>query len=543
VIRNRLLHTTSTISAALAMAALFSASTLLAQQASQSPRELTLTQGKSLVVNTAAPIERVAVGFGDIAEARAVAPTEVLLDGKAPGETSLIIWQSGGTKLFFDVIVRANTAPAAARLETLRQRIVQELPGQDISVDVDGGVVFLRGSVRDMTSSERAVAIASTAGKVVNLLYVDVPPTDIQILLKVQFASVDRNAAKELGANIISTGGANTLARVSTGQFQPPAPTQVGGTGTSTFTLNDALNVFLFRPDINLGATIRAFETRGLAEILAEPNVLAINGKPANFLAGGEFPYPILQGGQGGVGTVTVAFRQFGVRINFLPVVTARGTIRLDVAPEVSALDYSAGLTVQGFTVPGLATRRVETEVELKSGQSFVIGGLLDRRLTETINKIPLLGDIPLLGKLFQSKAANNRRDELLVVVTPEIVRPAEQGQVPHLEFPQPLEGPNQAPQTPPVSVTGAVAPPTGQRIPVEQLVQQLKTESEMNLQQRSQVSSWPGSQPLPGWGPGPAPQTPSAPSATPTAPAAPSPAATPPATSATSPPAATPQE
>jgi pilus assembly protein CpaC len=540
VIRNRLLHTTSTISAALAMAALFSASTLLAQQASQGPRELVLTQGKSLVVNTAAPIERVAVGFGDIAEARAVAPTEVLLDGKAPGETSLIIWQSGGTKLFFDVIVRANAAPATARLEALRQRIAQELPGQGISVDVDGSVVFLRGSVRDLTSSDRAMAIASTAGKVVNLLYVDVPPSDVQILLKVQFASVDRNATKELGANIISTGAANTIGRVSTGQFQPPTPDQVGGTGSTTFTLSDALNVFLFRPDINLGATIRAFESRGLAEILAEPNVLAINGKPANFLAGGEFPYPILQGGQGGVGTITVAFRQFGVRINFVPVVTARGTIRLNVAPEVSALDYSAGLTVQGFTVPGLATRRVETEVELKSGQSFVIGGLLDRRLTETISRVPLLGDIPLLGKLFRSKAANNRHEELLVVVTPEIVRPAEQEQVPHLEFPRPLEGSDQAPRTPGVSVTGAPAPPAGQKIPVEQLTQQLKIESEMKLQQASQVSSWPGAQSLPGWGPGSTSQTPSAPSATPTAPA---PAATPPATSASSPPAATPQE
>src|SRR6266536_1492264 len=183
--------------------------------------------------------------------------------------------------------------------------------------------------------------------------------------------------------NLISTGATNTIGRVTTGQFSPPTvvPTQTG----TTLTLSDALNIFLFRNDLNLGATIKALQTRGLFEILAEPNVLAINGKQASFLAGGEFPYPTLQGGGGGIGTVTVAFREFGVRINFLPVITPRGTIRLDVAPEVSALDFAAGLNIQGFTVPGLSTRRVQTEIELTSGQSFAIGGLLDRRLQETM--------------------------------------------------------------------------------------------------------------------------------------------------------------
>ena len=471
---------------------------LQAQAPQQTARELTLTVGKSLVVNSAASIERVAVGFGDVAEARAITPKEVLLDGKAPGETSLIIWQEGGSKLFFDVVVRPNATPARTKLENLQRRIQEEVPGQTVQVSIDGDAVFLRGTVKDLLDAQRAAAIAATAGKVTNLLYVTVPPTDTQILLKVQFATVDRNVVSDLGLNLISTGGTNTVGRVSTNQFQAPAPDTVGGTQSSTFKISDALNIFLFRPDLNLGATIKALETRGLVEILAEPNVLAINGKQASFLSGGEFPYPILQGGGGGIGTVTVAFREFGVRINFLPVITPRGTIRLDVAPEVSALDYTAGLTIQGFTIPGLATRRVETEVELETGQSFAIGGLLDRRLTQTMEKIPLLSSVPLLGKLFQSRTLNKTNNELLVIVTPEIVHPAATAKMPQLAFPTPLWGDDKVPRTPGTNETGPANAAAGERIPVEQLMQQLKTESEMKLKQGKDLTTWPSSQPLP---------------------------------------------
>lgn len=455
-----------------------------AQTTPQSSRELVLTAGKSLVVNSAVNIERIAVGFGDVAEARAVGPKEVLIDAKAPGETSLIIWQEGGNKLFFDVVVRANTTNLRTRLETLRRQIEEQLPGQNIKANFENDSIFLSGTAKDLVSVERAAAIASAVGRVVNLLYVDVPPTDAQILLKVQFASVDRNNTTELGLNLISTGATNTIGRVTTGQFGAPnlnnSPVQ-----NPLMTLSDALNFFLFRPDLNLGATIKALQTRGLFEILAEPNVLAINGKQASFLAGGEFPYPILQGGGGGIGTVTVAFREFGVRINFLPVITPRGTIRLEVAPEVSALDYTSGLTIQGYTIPGLSTRRVQTEIELDSGQSFAIGGLLDRRLTETVQKVPLLSSVPLLGKLFQSKSLNKQNNELLVIVTPELVRPIPQGQaLPHIENPTPLSGSNTVPQTPGSSVTGP-APATAPypSIPLEQLLQSLKVQSTMKLE------------------------------------------------------------
>jgi pilus assembly protein CpaC len=219
--------------------------------------------------------------------------------------------------------------------------------------------------------------------------------------------------------------------------------------------------------------------SRRLLQILAEPNVLAINGKTASFLAGGEFPFPTLQGGGAGLGAVTVQFREFGVRINFTPVITPRGTIRLNVTPEVSSLDFANSLVLQGFSVPGLATRRVSTELELESGQSFAIGGLLDNRMQDSFNKVPGLGDIPFLGKLFQSRSKTKNNTELLVLVTPEIVRPIPGDKpVPEIQFPEKfLEGTRtDAPRTPGLSQTGPVpvkAPK--EAIPYETYVESLK--------------------------------------------------------------------
>jgi pilus assembly protein CpaC len=344
---------------------------------------------------------------------------------------------------------------------------------------------------------------------------VDVPPAETQILLKVQFATVDRTASTQLGLNLISTGAAGTIGRFSTGQFSPPTVTFQPPQPT-TITLTDALNFFLFRPDLNLGATIKALESRGLFEILAEPNVLAMNGKQASFLAGGEFPYPILQGGGAGVGTVTVQFREFGVRINFLPLVTPRGTIRLAVAPEVSALDFTSGLTFQGVTIPGLTTRRVQTEIELESGQSFAIGGLLDRQMTETLEKVPLLSSIPVLGKLFQSRSTTKENNELLVIVTPEVLRPMAQGQEPpRLEFPGALSGPDTVPRTPGTSATGPVAAPPTEAIPFEKLMQSIRDQNGMKLEGKD-LGGWTGVQGLPLLNPVPAQSPGSEPSASP---------------------------
>ena len=247
-------------------------------------------------------------------------------------------------------------------------------------------------------------------------------------------------------------------------------------------TISDALNLFFFRPDLNLGATIKALETQGLVEVLAEPNVLATNGKQASFLAGGEYPYPVVQGISGGVGgAVTILFKEFGVRLNFIPTITPRGTIRLQVAPEVSSLDFTQAVTVSGFQIPSIDIRRVKTEVELNDGQSFAIGGLLDNRETKTFEKIPFIGDIPILGKFFQSISTNKTNTELMVIVTPEIVAPIPAGQpLPALKYPDKfLPSNSNIPMTTPgADVTGAKAPaPPPPSMPVEKLIQSMQPE------------------------------------------------------------------
>jgi pilus assembly protein CpaC len=430
-----------------------------AQDAGPEVRDLYVTVGKSIVVDSPRTIQRVSIANDAIAEVVAATPREVILIGKATGETTLILWQEGGTRLFFDVHIRSTVN----RLERVRQELSKEFGPQTISLSLDGDNVYLRGIVSDTTAAERAVAIATTLGKPVNLLNIKTPPVDPQILLKVRFADISRAAGQELGVNLFSTGGANTIGGITTGQFQSGrVQPETGGAGGSggTFTLADALNIFLYRPDLNIGAAIKALESKRMLQILAEPNLLTINGKTASFLAGGEFPYPNLQGGGAGLGAVTIQFREFGVRINFTPTVTPRGTIRLTVTPEVSSLDYANGLIFQGFNIPGLATRRVSTEVELEDGQSFGIGGLLDNRVTEQLNKIPGLGDIPFLGALFKSRQINKQRSELLVIVSPELVRPIPAGQpLPPVNFPKEwLKDPtSQETRTPGMDKTGPV--------------------------------------------------------------------------------------
>jgi pilus assembly protein CpaC len=463
------------------MVCAFSAVQVQAQASNQdSANELYVSVGKSVLIDVAKPIQRIAVGLGDVAEATAMSPAEILVNGKAAGDTSLIVWEEGGTRQFYNVVVRPSANVANDRLEGLRRELRTELPGQPVRVTAENGLVFLRGTVKDLTSSARAIQIASTAGKVVNLLYVDVPSSDPQIMLKVRFASVDRTLQKQLGLNIFSLGAANSIGTVSTGQFSPP--TISSPTGTPTANLSDMLNLFIFRPDLNLGATLKALETKGLLEVLAEPNVLAINGKQASFLAGGEYPYPVVQGVTGGgTGAVTIQFKQFGVRLNFIPTITPRNTIRLQVAPEVSSLDFTNGVTISGFVVPGITVRRVKTEVELSQGQSFAIGGLIDNRETENFNKIPLIGDVPILGKLFQSINRTKQNTELIVIVTPEIVAPIPAGApLPELKYPVPFMPPNSsgAVISPGQGATpGTPLAESPKSIPVEKLIESMQPE------------------------------------------------------------------
>jgi pilus assembly protein CpaC len=434
--------------------------------ASSAPGKLVVTVGKSLIIDSPLKIQRISVANGELMEAVAVNPKEVLINGKAPGETSLIIWQENGTRLLYDLTVRMSPI----RLDAVRQQIAKDFPDDEINVTYENETAFVRGRVKDVIAADRVMAVAATLSpKTVNLLQVDVPPAETQILLKVRFANVDRAISTDLGFNIAS-GAFNQSTQVGTGQFPGP---QVSTSGT--ISLSDALNVFLFRKDLNLAATIKALESKSLLETLAEPNVLAINGKPASFITGGEFPFPIV----GALGAVSISFREFGIRINFLPVITPRGTIQMQVAPEVSALDFANAVTFQGSTVPALSTRRVSTNVELESGQSFVIAGLLDNRMTETLSKIPGLSAIPLLGKLFQSRAQQRNNTELLVIVTPEIVRPLPADQpVPTLNMPQGFmkSNSNISMSQPGMDKTGPVpVKPPHDTMPLEQLVQQQK--------------------------------------------------------------------
>jgi len=423
----------------------------------------TVTVGKSLIIDSALPIEHLSLADGTLADAVAISPKVVLINGKAPGETSLIIWQNNGGRTQLDLRVKA----ANAKLDAVREQIAREFPGGDIDVTLDNDTAFVRGTAKDGIAADRAIAIAGTLGKTVNLLHVQIPPQEQQILVKVKFANVDRSTSRNLAINFAS-GAFNTTSAIGTGR----PLSQDGGNSVS---LADAVNIFLFRKDINLAVAIQALESKNLLEILAEPAVPAINGKPASFTAGGEFPFPVVQPGGSG-NSLTLMWRQYGVILNFLPVITPRGTIRLQVAPEVSSLDYTHAVTVEGATIPGISTRKVQTEIELESGQSFVIAGLIDNQTSETLSKIPGIGSIPILGKLFQSKLVSRSNTELLVIVTPEIVRPIPADKpAPALNLPSAFLPPNttEAVRQPGTDVTGPVPVKKQDSMPIEELWRQ----------------------------------------------------------------------
>jgi pilus assembly protein CpaC len=459
-----------------------------ATQRQDATNDLGLVVGRSVLLDTAQPVQRVAVGLGDFAEASVITPTEIMVNGKAAGETTLILWESGGNREFFNVIVRPSTAATTDRLEGVRREIHTELPNQNIKVTQEGGSVFLRGTVDNLVNSDRAERIAAIGGKVVNLLNVQVPTSRPQILLKCNFASIDRSKSRELGINIFSTGLGNVIGAVSTGQFSPPGVTITQGSGgggnTATASLSNDLNLFAFFPGLDLGATIRALEDKGIVQLLSEPNVLAEDGKQGSILAGGEYPYPVAQSsGTGGGSAISITFKEYGIRLIFLPHVTAQGTIDLQVISEVSSLDFANAVTLSGFTVPAIAQRRVQTSVELAKGQSFAIGGLLDNRTQETLLKIPFISNVPIIGKFFQSISRTKTNSELIVIVTPEIVQPAPEGTIPNPHFVLPYMEPNSStPMHHPdgtstgIAATAPSSPAPPAAIPVEQLIQSMRS-------------------------------------------------------------------
>jgi len=398
---------------------------------SSAPDAVRLLVGRSTLIDVGSPISRVSLTSADIADALVTSPSQLLVHGKGPGAISMFVWSRGGSVRRFEVQVQRD-------LTRLSEQVKQLFPNERIEVRSNGKNVVLAGSVSSKDVVDRAINVAlgyvEKREDVVTLLQVREGPPSNQVMLKVRFAEVSRQALTEFGMSIFTspTGVKNTVGRVATDQF--PAPTfsdlawtkansDFGSPVTSAsgkLNVSDFLNLFLLSEKYDLGAVIRAMQQRGIFQSLAEPNLVAESGKEASFLAGGEFPIPVVQGSQNN-SAVTIQFKEFGVRLNFIPTVVG-DRVHLKVKPEVSTLDYANGVSLQGFRIPALSTRRTETELELRNGQTFAIAGLMNNQMTTTLQKVPGIGDIPILGELFKSRAANKAQTELVVMITPSIL-------------------------------------------------------------------------------------------------------------------------
>ena len=433
-----------------------------------------IVAGRSTVLDIGTPITRVSLTNADIADAMVTSASQLLLHGKTPGTISMFVWEKAGGVRRYDISVGRDIA-------RLSEQVKQLFPGETIQVTPNGRDIVVSGTVPTKEVAEKVISLAGAfvekKEEVVNLLQVQSRPSN-QVLLKVRFAEVSRSALTELGINFFTspTGINNTLGRVTTQQFSAPGftdlevtkagpdPFKFGAdvtTAKGNYSFSDFLNLFILSEKYDLGVLIKALQTRGLFQSLAEPNLVAESGKEASFLAGGEFPIPVAQAGGGNA--ITIAFKEFGVRLNFIPVVDG-DNIHLKVAPEVSTLDFANGIQLQGFRVPALTSRKTSTELVLKNNQTFAIAGLLNNSMTETMTKIPGIGDIPVLGLLFRSKAAQKNRTELVVMITPQLLQEGSSGvtnQLPRLKEPflSPLKDKESLAPQPPAFPQSSLAP------------------------------------------------------------------------------------
>lgn len=399
--------------------------------------DLSLLVGRSTIVDVGSPIARVSLTSADIADALVTSPSQLLVHAKVPGRISMFVWNREGVIQRYEIAVQRD-------LERLAVQMKQLLPGEPIDVRGNGKFVILSGTTSTKEAAERAVNLASgfvdAKAEVVTLLQIQPAGPTPQVLLRVRFAEVSRAALTEFGMSLFTgpTGINNTVGRVTTQQFSAPAFTDLEWSKNSSdfgarvtgsdgkFSFSDFLNFFILSQRYDLGLMIRAMQQRGLFESLAEPNLVAESGKEASFLAGGEFPIPVAQG-SGANMAVSVQFKEYGIRLNFIPTVIGN-RVHLKVRPEVSTLDFGNAVVLNGFRIPALATRRTETELELIDGQTFAIAGLLNNTMNSTMQKIPGIGDIPILGHLFRSKAAQKNQTELVVMITPQILRSGSPG-------------------------------------------------------------------------------------------------------------------
>ena len=401
------------------------------------PNAVTLLVGRSTLVDVGSAISRVSLTSADIADALVTSPTQLLVHGKVPGSISMFVWNRGGAVKRYEIVVQRDLA-------RLSDQMRQLFPGEAIQVHSNGKQIVLAGTVSRKEVADRAISVAAgyveKKEDVVTLLAAQPGPASNQVLLRVRFAEVSRSAMTEFGMSYFTspTGVKNNVGRLSTQQYSAPtfsdlAWTKADGSFGSDVTsasgkldFSDFLNLFLLNQKYDLGVLIKALQNRGLFQSLAEPNLVAESGKEASFLAGGEFPIPVVQGSANNA-AVSVQFKEFGVRLNFTPTVNG-DRVHLKVKPEVSTLDYGNAVVLNGFRIPALSTRRPETELELRDGQTFAIAGLMNNQMQSTLQKIPGIGDIPILGHLFRSRAAQKNQTELVVMITPEIIRPDSPG-------------------------------------------------------------------------------------------------------------------
>jgi pilus assembly protein CpaC len=376
--------------------------------------------GQSRVINFDKPVGRFSVSNPEIAEAVLVTPDQVLVNGKAFGQVNFIAWeQSGKEYLVFDVYVRTNLSLIDSQIRVL-------FPKDDIRLSQANGSVVMSGSVSDPAKAAQAQAVVEAAGfKTVNMLSSPVVNMT-QVQLQVRVAEVNRTRMRELGSSYAYQASPGVGAFANGGG--PGNVTDVaGGILGGTFS---GLNLLVLGG--NLTTMIRALQTQGALRALAEPNLIAMDGQQASFLAGGEYPVPIVQGG-GDKSTVSVIFKEYGVRLSFKPTIIDEDHIRLELEPEVSTIDFANGVKFDGFLIPALRTRRAKTGVELRDGQSFALAGLLDNNENRSLSKVPVLGDIPVLGALFKSKSYQKNETELMFIVTATLVKPVNRDDLPQM--------------------------------------------------------------------------------------------------------------
>jgi len=433
------------------------------------PRALTLTVGRGELLQFPDATSRVSVSDPTIADAVVVSPNDVVLNGKSPGNTTIMIWH-GDNVSPYNITVEPD-------LSEIQRQLRATFPTEQIEVSSSKDAILLTGVVSDAEITKQAGSIAAVHAKsVVNLLQ-SPPPDNRQVMLQVKFATVDRSTLSQFGVNFFSVNN-KLVGSATTQQFPFPrigqlqfsqGPNGQPQLGNQTVSVSDLLNLFAFRPDLNFGATLRLLQDQNLLEILAEPNLITVSGREASFLAGGEFPFPVITNtgtGAQAAPVVTIQFRPFGVRLNFTPTVESNGLIHLKVRPEVSSLDFSNALTIQGFLIPAISSRTAETEVELREGESFAIAGLIDNRVTQVVSKLPGIGDAPIIGHLFRTRSNQKANTELLVVITPSFVRPFAPGETPPLpQFPESLLGERPAESgTVPTFIGPRGAEPSGRR-------------------------------------------------------------------------------